>query len=163
MIINDPRTLLDRWFGAAIHALQALPSGDGAIGGMMIVLPLFERYIQIKKNTDASGRRFYEIMAAELGLASASEADEFWTTFRHGFCHTGMPLNTNREGTTLPQVSFSAEHPKLPIRKSVPGGDVVFLLDPWKFIHHVYSLYHNDPTLLNRHPDAALLPIHILV
>src|SRR5262249_14676524 len=90
--ITDPKTLFDRWFGNAISQLEKLGNGDGATAGMMIVLPLYERYIDILEANDPSGRKRYEIMAAELQLQSPLEAEKFWTTFRHGFCHTGMPL-----------------------------------------------------------------------
>jgi hypothetical protein len=51
---------------------------------MMIVLPLLERYITILKMNDKSGRAWSQIMADELKLTNAYEAEKFWTTFRHG-------------------------------------------------------------------------------
>lgn len=163
MKIDNPKELLDRWYGAPIKKLECLPHGDGAIAGMMIVLPLFERYIHIKKIKDTSGKKFYQIMADEIGLPSADAADEFWTTFRHGFCHAGMPFEEDRNRNRLPNVSFHHEYPKFPQKVKDKDGKDVFILDPWKFIHHVHNIYLANPNLLEQHPQAPLLPIHILV
>jgi len=54
--ISDPKTLFDRWFEQPIAQLQKLDNEDGGTAGMMIVLPLFERYITIL-NQDALGIR----------------------------------------------------------------------------------------------------------
>jgi hypothetical protein len=49
----------------------------------------------------------------------------------------------------------------LPEKLPIPGGLHVFLLDPWKFIGHVRSIYRKEPTLLSQHDQAPLMPIHI--
>jgi len=54
--ISDPNILFDRWFEQPIAQLQKLDNEDGGTAGMMIVLPLFERYITIL-NQDAFGIR----------------------------------------------------------------------------------------------------------
>ena len=102
--VVDPKTLFDRWFDKAIAKLEELESGDGGTTGMMVVLPLFERYIDILEANDTSQRERYEIMAAELQVATALDAEKFWTTFRHGFCHTGMPFERGRRIKALPKV-----------------------------------------------------------
>ena len=164
MKIDDPKTLFERWFSAPIKLLdKQLERGEGAISGMMVALPLFERFIHIKKSRDATGRSFYEIMADELCLPSAEVAEEFWTTFRHGFCHTGMPFDKDRGGNPLPGVSFHHQHPKFPAKVTDKDGKEVFKIDPWKFIYHVHDLYVTDPSLLEQHSQAPLLPIHVLV
>jgi hypothetical protein len=163
MRIDDPKVLLDRWYSAPIRKLECLPHGDGAIAGVMIVLPLFERYIHIKKSKDTSGRNFYQIMADEVGLPSPQVAEEFWKTFRHGFCHTGMPFEEDRNQNPLPSISFRHDYPKFPQKVKGNNNNDVFIIDPWKFIHHVHDIYLADPTLLEQHPQAPLLPIHILV
>lgn len=161
MKIDDPKILFDRWFDSAFERLSTLPEGDGAIAGMMIALPLFERYIHVKKKTIGGGWSFYQIMASELVLSGADEAEEFWTIFRHGFCHTGMPFEEDRDQNALPKVTLSANGPKLPQKMPIPGGPHVYLLDPWKFISHVRDIYRNDPSLLTQHDQAPLMPIHV--
>lgn len=161
--VADPQTLFDRWFNSAIAQLEKLPHGDGGTAGMMIVLPLYERYIYIQRAGGSPVLGFYNVMAADLQLASPSDAEAFWTTFRHGFCHTGMPLERDRGGNALPKVSFSAQFTWRPEFHTVPGGLRVVCLDPWKFIHYVMGKYRNDPTLLTQHPDAPLLAIHVVV
>jgi hypothetical protein len=52
--ISDPNPLFDRWFEQPIAQLQKLDNEDGGTAGMMIVLPLFERYIRILEMNDTS-------------------------------------------------------------------------------------------------------------
>jgi hypothetical protein len=160
--IADPKILFDRWFVKAIAQLEKLENGDGGTAGMMVVLPLYERYIYILKTRDKSKRKFYEIMAADLNLSTPSEAETFWTIFRHGFCHTAMPFERNKAGKALPKVSFTADYSSRPEFHTASDGQRVVCLDPWKFIHYVMDKYRNDPTLLMYHPDAPLLAIHVL-
>src|SRR5437764_13854006 len=112
--IQDPQILFERWFDRPIALLEKLDNGDGGTAGMMIVLPLFERYIDILRMNDKSGRKKYEIMASELHLASDLEAEKFWTTFRHGFCHTGMPLERGEKIKVLPKPRLAAEYSSQP-------------------------------------------------
>jgi hypothetical protein len=160
--IVDPKTLFDRWFNNAIIQLEKLPDGDGGTAGLMVVLPLYERYIYIQRARGRAGRGFYKVMAADLQLASDSEAETFWTTFRHGFCHTGMPFERARAGNALPKVSFNGRFSWRPEFHTAPDGQSVVCLDPWKLIHYVMDKYRSDPTLLTQHPDAPLLAIHVV-
>ena len=160
--VSDPKTLFERWFERAISQLEKLENGDGGTAGMMVVLPLFERYITILTNNSTSGLKFYDIMASELQVADALQAETFWTTFRHGFCHTGMPLERGRKIAILPKVAFAAEYSSRPEFRTTPGGKEVICLDPWKFIHWVMDKYRHDPTLLTQHADAPLLAIHAI-
>src|SRR5687768_13998311 len=139
--VVDPKTLFDRWFDKPIARLAKLKGGDGGAAGMMIVLPLFERYIVIPQTNGRSQRKFYEVMATELQLKTSGDAERFWTTFRHGFCHTGMPLRRGRRIKVLPKVYFAAECSWRPeFRKSADGEEFVHL-DPWKFIRYVMEIY----------------------
>lgn len=160
--ILDPKILFDRWFSDAIAQLEKLENGDGGTAGMMVVLPLYERYIYILKARGAKGRSFHEVMASDLHLANPSEAETFWMTFRHGFCHTGMPFERARDGNALPKVSFSGRFSWRPEFHTAPDGQRTVCLDPWKFIHYVMDKYRDDPTLLTQYPDAPLLAIHVL-
>lgn len=158
--INDPTILFDRWFNKAIIQLEKLENADGGTAGMMIILPLYDRYIHIMEERGKSGR--YKVMAADLGLKSESEAKTFWKTLRHGFCHTGMPFERAKDGRTLPKVSFSGSYSWPPEFRTVADGQKVICLDPWKFIRHVMDKYQGDSTLLTQHLDAPLLPIHVV-
>jgi hypothetical protein len=131
--ISDPKSLFDRWFEQPMALLEKLDNQDGGTPGLMIVLPLFERYIQILKNNDTSGRSWYQIMADELKLSNPDEAEVFWTTFRHGFCHTAMPLKYGKKIRNLPKVRLAAEYSEQPKFSSPPGGEELLLLAPWKF------------------------------
>jgi hypothetical protein len=159
--ISDPKILFDRWFEQPISQLQKLDNEDGGTAGMMVVLPLFERYITILKMNDTSGRAWYQIMADELKLTDAYEAEKFWTTFRHGFCHTAMPLKRGRTIKDLPKVRLAAEYSHRPQFSTLPSGEELLLLAPWKFIHYVMAIYRHDLSLLTRNPDAPLMGIHL--
>lgn len=159
--VSDPKTLFNRWFERPIAELQKLDNEDGGTAGMMIVLPLFERYIEILKTGDTSGRGKYAIMADELKLADAHEAEKFWVTFRHGFCHTAMPLTHGKKVKTLPKVRLAAEYSARPHFSTTPSGEDLVCLAPWKFIHYVMDLYRHDLTLLTQDPDAPLMGIHL--
>lgn len=159
--ISDPKTLFDRWFEQPIAQLRKLDNEDGGTAGMMIVLPLFERYIQILEMSDTSGRSRFQIMADELKLAHKDEAEKFWVTFRHGFCHTAMSLTRGKKIKTLPTVRLAAEFSSHPEFLTTPTGQELVRLAPWKFIDYVMNLYRNDPNLLIRDPDAPLMGIHL--
>src|SRR4029077_4001256 len=143
---SDPKILFDRWFEQPIAQLQKLDNEDGGTAGMMIVLPLFERYITILEIKDTSKRRWYQIMADELKLAGPYETKVFWTTFRHGFCHTAMPLQRGREIKNLPKVRLAAEYSHLPHFTTDASGEELLLLAPWKFIDYVMNIYRHDLT-----------------
>ena len=157
----DPKTLFDRWFEQPITQLRKLDNEDGGTAGMMIVLPLFERYITILEMNDKSGRARYQIMADELELTDPHDAEKFWTTFRHGFCHTAMPLQRGWKIKDLPKVRLAAEYSHRPQFVTLPSGEELLLLAPWKFIHYVMDISRHDLSLLTRHPDAPLMGIHL--
>jgi hypothetical protein len=159
--ISDPKTLFYRWFERPIGELEKLENQDGGTAGLMIVLPLLERYIEILKMGDTSGRTWYQLMASELKLADECEAEKFWVTFRHGFCHTAMPLGRGRKIKTLPKVRLAAQYSHLPQFSTLPSGEEIVLLAPWKFIQYVMDIYRHDPALLTRNPDAPLMGIHL--
>jgi hypothetical protein len=159
--VSDPKTLFYRWFEIPIAELEKIENHDGGTAGMMIVLPLFERYIENLKMGDTSGRTWYELMASELKLADEDQAEKFWVTFRHGFCHTAMPLGRGRKITVLPKVRLAAEYSHVPQFSTLASGEEVVLLAPWKFIHYVMDIYRRDPALLTRNPDAPHMGIHL--
>ena len=132
---------------------------DGGTAGMMIVLPLYERYVQI--NSKKSKQNWLVYLANDLTLKGRPEAVIFWKTFRHGFCHLGMPLEVARNRKPLPKARFSTDFSWRPTFATAPGNQQLICLDPWKFIHYVMDKYDKDPTLLEQHPDAPLLAIHI--
>ena len=125
---------------------------------MMIVLPLFERYMQILTIASGKGKQRgwfdYKIMGDHLQI-DREKAESFWKTFRHGFCHVGMP------NTDLCEVSFSARFGPLPPFEMAPsGGKDVICLDPWKFIQYVMDIYRSDQSLLDELANAPLMTIY---
>jgi hypothetical protein len=100
-------------------------------------------------------------MADELKLAGPDEAKVFWTTFRHGFCHTAMPLQRGRKIKNLPKVRLAAEYSHRPEFTTDSSGEELLLFAPWKFIHYVMDIYRRDISLLTQDPDAPLMGIHL--
>jgi hypothetical protein len=161
-IENDPSVLFKRWFDDPMALLEKeLKNGDGGTMGLMVALPLYERYIYVLTQQDPKGRKKYEVVADDLQLATTDEAVEFWTTFRHGFCHSGMPFDKDKTQQPLPRVWMdggSSWNPKFVVK----NGKRYIQLDPWKFIRRVMGIYRNDPGLLTQHPDAPLMGIHTM-
>ena len=54
---DDPIDRFRRWFDAPIARLKELPTGDGAIAAMMIVLPLYERAIIGREKLSGRGTK----------------------------------------------------------------------------------------------------------
>ena len=64
--IADSKVLFQRWFGNAIKKLEEMENQDGGTAGMMIVLPLYERYVQI--NSKKSKQNWLVYLANDLTL-----------------------------------------------------------------------------------------------
>lgn len=159
--ITDPQKLFDRWFDQAFDVLRVFDDGDGATAGMMMALPLFGRYIEVLKLRNPS-KGFYEIMAAELDLPGKKEAKIFWTVFRHGICHTGMPYSEGDKLGPLPPPEISGSYSAKPEFKKGHMGVDSICIDTWKFIDMVAGIYRREPSLLTALPNAPLLGIHVV-
>jgi len=132
--IADSKVLFQRWFGNAIKKLEEMENQDGGTAGMMIVLPLYERYVQI--NSKKSKQNWLVYMANDLTLKARPEAVIFWTTFRHGFCHLAMPLEVARNRKPLPKARFSTDFSWRPTFVTEPGNQQLICLDSLE----IYSL-----------------------
>lgn len=161
--IKDPDHLFNKWFRAPFGSLEALSGGDGALVMLMMILPLYERYLDAAMRNAAEKRRFYTVMSDDLGLHDWQKARDFWEVFRHGFCHTAMPFERNDRGHTLPKVSLHADYPDMPSFRKNEDGDDVICINPWGFGRFVFKKYADDPALLTSHPDAPLLSIAMII
>src|SRR5665213_2816205 len=87
-----PMERFQGWFVRAIEKLDELPEGDGAFAALMIVLPLYERYVVAKLKLAGKGASDAEKqaeMSSDLGLKDGQRRT-FWAIFRVGFTHQGM-------------------------------------------------------------------------
>ena len=87
-----PLEKIEGWFVRAIDKLDELPEGDGAFAALMIVLPLYERYIVGKlklERKEAGEADKQEEMSKDLELDN-KQRSIFWAIFRVGFTHQGM-------------------------------------------------------------------------
>lgn len=149
-----PLEKFEGWFVKAIDKLKELPEGDGAFAALMIVLPLYERYIVAKlkldgKDTGEDDKK--QEMAKDLGLNDKYRS-VFWAIFRIGFTHQGMP----HHGKTKWLVSH--KFGELPEFRTVSGTECV-CLDPWKFAQRVLKKYQGDPRLITASESFPLADV----
>lgn len=149
-----PLEKFEGWFVKVIDKLKELPEGDGAFAALMIVLPLYERYIVAKLKLDGKNTREVdkqEEMSKDLGLDD-KQRSIFWAIFRVGFTHQGM----GQHGKTKWLVSH--DFGELPEFRTVSGIDCV-CLDPWKFAQRVLKKYRDDPRLITASESFPLADV----
>src|SRR5258708_27465715 len=80
-----------------LEKTKEIPLGNGAIAALMMVLPLYERYLTVELQKDPTyvaasqqlqSEKRFKLIAKDLHL-SEQEAKLFWNVFRDGLCHTG--------------------------------------------------------------------------
>lgn len=150
-------TAMDRfqgWFVHAIDKLEELPEGDGAFAALMVVLPLYERYIAAKlrlQGKPAGDAEKRAEMSKDLSLDDAQRG-KFWAIFRVGFTHQGM----GQAGGTKWAVSHT--YGEFPEFKTVNGHDYV-CIDPWKFARRVLKTFTDDPRLITASESFPLADV----
>ncbi len=138
-----PLEKFEGWFVRAIDKLEELPEGDGAFAALMIVLPLYERYIVAKLKLD--GKETGEVdkqeaISNDLGLDNGQRRI-FWAIFRVGFTHQGM----GKRGNTKWLVSHTFG--ELPEFRTIHNTECV-CLNPWKFAGRILRKYQDDSNLI---------------
>jgi hypothetical protein len=152
-----PMERFQGWFVRAIEKLDELPEGDGAFAALMIILPLYERYVvaKLKLAGKAAGDAEKQAeMSSDLGLKDGQRST-FWAIFRVGFTHQGM----GKAGSTMWAVSHT--YGELPEFRKVNGQDWV-CLDPWKFARRILKKYTDDPRLITASESFPLADVFAL-
>jgi hypothetical protein len=153
----SPSERFKGWFVESVAKLRELPEGDGAFATMMIVLPLYERYIIANLKLSGSQTGEEEItreIGADLGLDEAQRRI-FWEMFRNGFMHQAMV----KAGQT--QWAVSDRFGALPEFRLLNGQRCV-CVDPWKFADRVLEAFVRDPRLIaasESFPLAEVFPL----
>lgn len=152
-----PLERFEAWFARPVEKLAELTEGDGAFAALMILLPLYERYIAARlklAGKEAGEAETKEEMSKDLGL-DAGQRSRFWAIFRVGFTHQGM----GQHGGTKWAVSHTFG--ELPEFRSIRGCDCV-CLDPWKFARRVLQKYRDDPRLITASESFPLADVFSL-
>lgn len=152
-----PNERFNGWFVRAVDKLRELPGGDGAFAAMMIVLPLYERYIIAKLKLSGGQTGEQDItreIGADLGL-DEGQWRTFWEMFRNGFMHQGMV----KAGQT--QWVVSDRFGAVPEFRTLNGQKCV-CIDPWKFADRVLGAFVLDSRLIiasESFPLAEVFPL----
>lgn len=171
--IKDPKFLRERYFDQPLHAIEhsgMIPEGNGAIIALMVVFPLYERYLDDAFLSAPAGTTWEQFRARDLGLPDnpTTDADQFWNVFRDGLGHSAMffehsdTAKKKKNNWTLPKVSLDGNHPNLPVFGTTRTGERVICLNPWGFVSHVLSKYKADPDLFMRDTEAPLLSLFLI-
>lgn len=167
MIEVSPEEKFQKWYLNSLNTLyEKMDHGDGGIAALMIVMPLFERYLTPKIPTDKKQEEQTKvresIICEEFGFKSNDQAAKFWNVFRDGLCHSGSFFERSRtstkKGLTLPKVALGGQFSEIPVFDTNQKNEEIITLNPWKFAYFVIQKYKDDPSLLTL-KDAPLLPL----
>ena len=164
----SPEEKFQKWYLNSLQMLQdKMNHGDGGLAALMIVMPLFERYLTPKipadKKQEEQSKIRNSIIKEEFGFADDVQAAKFWNVFRDGLCHVGSFFEQSRSATKngwiLPKVVLGGGFSGIPTFDKNQDGEDVIKLNPWLFAHFVIQKYKDDSSLLHL-KDAPLLPLY---
>lgn len=152
---DDPATLFERWYGKPLAVLkEELPNGDGGFVVLATCCFLYERYahaaIRAAKDRALKARQrppdttLEEQLASDFGT-DVSTASAFWTVIRHGFLHSGMPMQRTQKGSLPPWMT--GDFPR-PFQVQPIDGTNTLCVEPWRFRDRVLDLYRTRPELI---------------
>jgi hypothetical protein len=173
------------WFVRPYEVLQSRPQCEddidwnGAYVALAIGCMLCERYFRAKTSTTevltreaakldenvGYNRRFHKAAASHFGL-SVAKFERFWTCYRNGVQHQGMPRKVFRRvhGQTIVYkswISADVEFTHVPTEETTEN-EVRIKLNPWAFTSHIIQLFLNDPNALEIGFHHAFAQIHTL-
>ena len=154
LIPASSKEKFQKWYLNAFEGLYKMNAGDGAIVALMLVMPLYERYIISKVGEENKDGR-ETLLCEELGFLTKTHAEKFWNTFRDGLCHQGSFFVQSRltkrktNPLVLPRVGLGGDdHPNLPKFIVGDNGQETIFVNPWEFGRYILKKYENDPNLL---------------
>lgn len=141
-------SLFGRWYLRPLEALRQLPNGDGGFAALIIVCPLYERYVQHRRGR-SSDHDIASQLVGDFGL-SRSDAQTVWDVVRHGLLHSAMLKNQSgpvrRSWTT--HYRFDC-----PFEVDPSTTPATLRIQPWLFVDHVVALYERDPSIVTSPGD----------
>jgi hypothetical protein len=137
---------------------------DGALLAMSLGLFLFERYYRIKSGThdvEPNPNTTGKDWDAEFKKCASSDLDidldfltAFWTVFRNGIQHQGMPKRVHRgyknKGKIWHYWDISVNYPPLPQVHWISDTEMVICISPWKFAEFMIYKFETEPTMLDK-------------
>ena len=143
----------DGWFLKPVEKLKECPDGDGAFLAMSTALFLCERYYRTITNTHEGIKDdlSFKIEAAkDLGVAQF-EFDIFWTVFRHGVQHQGMPkIYKDRTSGIQYRWNIGFAYDALPLFLPTEPSLQVIVFNPWAFMDLISQKYRDNPDVLGK-------------
>lgn len=142
--------------------------GSGAIAALMVVMPLYERWVSANCAPDTYVNRM-ALVRSDLSFPDTPKAENFWNVFRDGLCHTGSFFEASGRSKnhnppiTLPKVGLNKDYPAKPTFVFDPSTNLeVIIVNPWGLVEHILKKYEGNASLLEG-PDAPLLPLSYTV
>jgi hypothetical protein len=146
----------DGWFVKPIEKLKELPEGDGGFLALSAALFLCERYYRTRTNTHerSKNNELFKVEAAkDLGVG-LNDFKCFWSVYRHGLQHQGMPQRHEKNQMTYKwhmDESFEA----VPTIHVIDARTREIRIDPWKFAALIVSKFKADPAVLANATQCA--------
>jgi len=155
------------WFAQPFESLRhkraVAGDWDGGYIAIAIGCMLCERYFRAKTDTEKPlekseskkkknkgyNQKFKSEAAKILGI-SKIKFDRFWTIYRHGVQHQGMPrkvFRTTGGRTVIYQAWISENFTDIPVEEE-KGNVVLVKISPWKFTKKMIDLFTEDPSAL---------------
>lgn len=144
---NERQQYFDRWFVTPLKTLQEIPNGDGGFAALAISCALYERYAAAghqknhkKDNADPKIQKLSDDFNIEYTTAKL-----FWSIFRDGLTHQGMPKQSNFGNNDLPGYIL---HHDFPNAIAFCETEQKLHVQPWRFTDKVLELCQADINLL---------------
>lgn len=146
------------WYIEPLHALEAMPSGQGGFIALATACFLYERYVTaalISQGKKSDSVTKISQLGKDFNVDEAT-AEVFWKVIRHGILHQGMP----KQGKDLPAWGFHHNYPAMAL-DSVNGCPFL-KVQPWKVTDRVLKLWEENFDLLKlsgSFPWATIGPV----
>lgn len=164
--MKDNATPLERfegWFAQPIAKLREVPDGDGAWVALSVALFLCERYYRTVTNTQEDSRdsdRFKQEAASDLGITPA-KFPIFWSVYRNGIQHQGMPRKYLDRATGITYYAEIHEsYYEIPSFVPYDSATWAVRISPWRFADLIVEKYRQNPAVLEQAVVHALAVVY---
>ena len=143
--------LFEKWYIVPLMCLKSVPDNNGSFIALATALFLYERYVvaQIKiMNEKATKNKKVEQIVSDFDVDKRT-ASLFWDVMRDGILHQGMPKQ-HEQGGKLPAWRFDHSQTSHPIKLLNINGEELLMVQPWKVVDKVITLWRENSELLNK-------------
>ena len=160
--METPEVLFDRWYVQPLRKLQEIPNGDGGFIALAVSCFLYERYAVSAIKASGGKAKDEEITKQ---FADDFDVDEetariFWQVIRDGLLHGAMPKQREYGKPVQAKWAFREDFP--PVELAEWNGEKVLMVQPWKIMEKVISLWQQNMHLLEQRksfPWANIVPL----